>query len=247
MLSQLSTPEEINGINPKSLSELFESGTPTLATVKKYQGEAKSRAAIEYCLCAVNDFFGYKSGLSDGQLQMLSDLIYSEYYYMTLADLKYCIRQGLLGRYEDKIYGKATPDIIMRWLSVHSCERMNAAGQKSESDHNAKMKQVREDFENGSFESLEAANRAKQIREALEAKWNLKKGEKTFKSYYSTLEQYCEDLQHSTEVIRSRWHNEYIERKELHKVIDVDTFLSWKEADFLYSVNHPSPEDDQPF
>lgn len=173
-LSLMCTPDKIRQINPSGFKDIFLNQTPTLATIKKYHGEEKSIAAICACLISVNDFFGQKSGLDENQIITLSNLIFSEYWYLTLADLKYCIRQGILGRYEEKIYGKATPDVIMRWISLHIDERQGRAAEISKARHEARMMQQKEDFETGEFLPVEGVNREiyverlKEVREKLD-------------------------------------------------------------------------------
>lgn len=235
-LSLLSSAECITAINPKSITEIFRTQSPTLATVKKYQGEIKSKAAIGFCLLAVNEFFGAKSGLSDGQIDMLSDLIFSEFYYLTLSDLKYCIRQGLLGRYEEKIYGKATPDVIMRWINAHTEQRASEAEQISYDRHKEKLKEERLALSSGILGNEEAIQKIREIRLMLEAKMKAK--EKDWAVHYKTVEEYCKASCMDSGDLRKKWEQEYRDL-ESNQDVSLSQFIQYKERTFLYEVNNP--------
>lgn len=236
MLSLLHDSETIVSINPVSVQDALSAKVPTLSTLKKYQGEEVTKAVINSCLIAVNEFFGEKSGLTNSQIEMVSEMLYEDYHYMNIAEIKLCVKNGIKGKYE-KVYGKIAPNDLMGWFNSYCNERMEAAAKNSISNHGKLKKEEKESKITDEY----ALQQIKNIREALEGKWTVDDpNAKTWKVHYSSIDQYCREKNINpvflkTELV-AEWTKEYTERGAAES-IDVDLFLAMKEQQFLLKVN----------
>lgn len=236
MLSLRHDSETIVNLNPVSVQDALNAKVPTLSTLKKYQGEEVTKAVINSCLIAVNEFFGEKSGLTDSQIEMVSEMLYEDYHYMNVAEIKLCVKNGIKGRYE-KVYGKIAPNDLMGWFASYCNERMNEAAKKSVSDHGKRKKEENESKVTDEY----ALQQIKAIREALEGKWDVEEPNvKKWEIFYRTIPEYCRaeglDLKETLHRFSDEWEAEYNERVKSNDV-DLELFISMKEQQFLLEVN----------
>jgi len=114
----------------KSINDVFENPTATLATVKKYRGEVKLQAVIEHLLKSAVKFLNVGRGMNEWQIAETARMISDEYFYLTVADLKVCFRGGLSGKY-GQIYDRIDGMIILEWLNAYNSERSQIAERES--------------------------------------------------------------------------------------------------------------------
>lgn len=236
MLSLRHDAETICDLNPATIQDALSANVPTFATLKKYQGQDVTKAVINACLIAVNEFFGEKSGLSDSQIEMVSEMLFEDYYYMNIADFKLCVKNGIKGRY-GKVYGKVAPNDVMEWFATYCEERMNTTANNSLSEHGRNRKEENESKVTDEY----ALQQIKAIREALEGKWSVEEpNAKEWKVYYRSIDQYCRDNDINPVFLKTelneKWTKEYVDKNGADS-IDVELFMSMKEQQFLLQIN----------
>jgi len=106
----------------KTIDDVFSKPTATLSTVKKYKGEETMKAVIEALIISTAAAVNVGKGLKEAQIEMAVDLIFSEYYWLTVADLKVCFRNAIMGKY-GQMYDRMDVAMIMDWLNQYSEER----------------------------------------------------------------------------------------------------------------------------
>lgn len=126
-----SRPENIKKIEVREFEDLKTTVAPTLAVLKKYFGEALARAVIVELLNDVRQFFNVKQGLNDGAVSLLAEFIQTDYYFLTVADLKLCFRRAMLGEHGET-YNRVDAATIILWLKAYDMEKQNHIDKKHE-------------------------------------------------------------------------------------------------------------------
>lgn len=110
----------------KSVTDCIKTESATLATVKKYQGEVILNAAIHSLLYDLKNFFSVGNGMNDRQIELLAQLIFKEYYFLTILDLKFCFERAMVGDF-GKLYNRLDGGIIMGWIAEFSEQKQSKA------------------------------------------------------------------------------------------------------------------------
>lgn len=118
--------EVIASDSHKSIPEVFQNPTASLATIRKYQGEDKMLAVLASLISGVADQLNIGRSLSEIQLVHAAKLIVSEYWYLTIADFKVCFRSALLGKY-GKVFDRLDAMILLEWIREYMNERAHYA------------------------------------------------------------------------------------------------------------------------
>lgn len=121
----------------RSITDVFSKPTATLATVKKYRGEVKLQAVVEHLLKSAAKFVNVGKGMNEWQIAETARMIASEYYYLTVADLKVCFRNGISGKY-GQLFDRLDGQIVLNWLITYDAERTQFAEMESTKHMKAK-------------------------------------------------------------------------------------------------------------
>ena len=121
---------------PKTVSDVFSSGMPALATLGRERGEAIARAVLVLIMNDMLDFFNAGNDMNDTQVALTVDLILEEYPYMQADDITLCFRRAMKGKY-GKLYNRIDGQIIMGWLREYNKERCAYADTISYNEHKA--------------------------------------------------------------------------------------------------------------
>lgn len=127
----------------KSISDVFNKPSATLATIKKYQGENSMKSVLVVLLKMTVDFFNLGKGMNDKQLVSTAGLIYSEYFFLTIGDIKVCLRNAMLGKY-GQLYDRIDGSIILDWFNRYNEERQGVAAVDSYNSHKRVLKRKEE-------------------------------------------------------------------------------------------------------
>lgn len=121
---------------PRTVSDVFYSGMPAMATLKKERGESTARAVLVLLVNDMLDFFNAGNDMNDTQVALTVDFILEEYPYMQADDIALCFRNAMKGKY-GKLYNRIDGQIIMGWLREYNRERCTAASEQSYNEHKA--------------------------------------------------------------------------------------------------------------
>ena len=123
---------------PMTVSDVFSSGMPALAVLKKERGEATARAVLVLIVNDMLDFFNAGNDMNDTQVALTVDFILEEYPYMQADDIALCFRNAMKGKYS-KLYNRIDGQIIMGWLREYNRERCTVASEQSYNEHKAHL------------------------------------------------------------------------------------------------------------
>lgn len=125
-----------NSLRPKTVNDVFDSPTCSIAVVNREFGETHLRAFMVNVLNDLINFFNVGKSMSAVQVAQTADLVIEEFYYLKPDDLKLCFtraKKGVYGRLYDRIDGQ----VILEWLRQYDQERCVQAEMVSRSNaHN---------------------------------------------------------------------------------------------------------------
>lgn len=163
--SLLALPVNLHRIRPAKVEQAMSSVFPTLATVKKYHDEAVALGSICEIIAEASALVSVGKGIQTHQIRFLASEILREYYFLTIAEIRFCMEQGVRGEY-GQIYDRLDASVVLDWFEKYTANRTligeqidaNKIGQemahwRNESIKNEKLKPM-PDYVKESIESL---------------------------------------------------------------------------------------------
>jgi len=124
-----------SALQPKTLDDVFNSPSCSIAKIKKSFGENKLRAFLAKIIIDVVTFFNVGKTMNDIQAAQTADLIIDEYYFFKPDDFKLCFTRAKKGLY-GKVYDRIDGQIIFDWLNSYCKDRLNEAENMSINEAN---------------------------------------------------------------------------------------------------------------
>ena len=164
--SLLALPENLHRVKPAKIEQAMSDVFPTLATVRKYHDEATALSAVCEIIAQAAALLSIGRNIQPHQIRFVAEEILKEYYYLTIAEIRFCIEQGLRGNY-GVIYDRLDTSVIFDWMEKYLLERTGtserltaqkqgeeAAKWKKEAQGNKNLKPMPESLKQ-SLQSLE--------------------------------------------------------------------------------------------
>ena len=107
---------------------------PTLATVRKYQEEQTALDAIVEIISFAAALVNTERNLTPMQVEYIAAEIMEQYFYLTLGDIRFLMKQGIAGKYGE-IYGRLDVPVVMGWVEKYADDRANHAETRSAQVH----------------------------------------------------------------------------------------------------------------
>ena len=123
---------------PQTVNDVFESGMPALAEIRREKGAAVTRSILVLLVNDTLDFFNVPETMNAKQVAITVDLIIDTYPYMQVDDITLCFRNAMKGNY-GRIYNRIDGQIILGWLREYNKERCAAAVLISYNEHKAHL------------------------------------------------------------------------------------------------------------
>lgn len=148
-----------------SLVKAINSGAETLAKINKTYGREFVESYIQMWIININEFLNYSRMMSENQIIETSMLVYDEYYFLNIAEIKMIftdVKKGLYGNLYEGIDGLK----ILSWFKKYYEKRMEhfESNLESESSHNR--------LENNDYQRTSTLNHNKEVAIFKEiAKW----------------------------------------------------------------------------
>lgn len=102
------------------------SGTPTLASIKKNYSEDFLIAYIAVWIVNLNDFVNASRKMSPAQIEETAVIIYQEFYYLNIADINLVFRKIKKGEF-GQLFAELDGVKILSWFEKYNQERMSVA------------------------------------------------------------------------------------------------------------------------
>lgn len=128
--------------NVKTIDDALDSGTPSLALIKREKGEDYAEAFIKAWLVDLQMSINVKNKLNESMINQLAEVILDEFWYLNLAGIKTFFYGAKTGRYlvsKDNPMGEYFETLsipkVLGMLRKFSDEWFQIAEWRSESDH----------------------------------------------------------------------------------------------------------------
>ncbi len=121
-LSMLAMPEILPKIKPANIEDAMSDKTPTIATARKYQGEEVAKYAVVEIVSQAAALLSISRNLQTHQVEFLADEILRDWYWLTLAEIRFFMLEGVRGKY-GAIYDRLDVNVVLDWLAQYSEQR----------------------------------------------------------------------------------------------------------------------------
>lgn len=119
-----------NSLHPKTVNDVFDSPSCSIAVINKEFGELHLRAFMVKVLNDLLDFFNIGKTMGAVQVASTADLIIEEYYFLKPDDFKLCFTRAKKGYY-GKVFDRIDGQVIFEWLNQYTNDRMTTASDTS--------------------------------------------------------------------------------------------------------------------
>lgn len=229
MLSLAALPENRLAVNPSTIQDCFE-GTPTLATVKKYQGQEVAIDTLADYMAQTSLLLNVGSNMRPDQMRAAAEMLLQDRYWLTLADYKLLLRMGVTGQF-GKIYERLDVGVIYEWVSLYEERRAEVAEREQLRKHGALNDRRAEVGEMPDWFKDFLRDFAKKTMEYQAAK----------PTVYVSLRHYCDeneiDFDLKMDEWKSEWQTEYRDRKITE--YDEETWMKYRYQTTLAQINKP--------
>lgn len=223
---------EINTTRLKKLSvtnfkTLSQTKTPTLTNIKIYQGEPVAKSVLHELIWGMRDMFNFRNNLNDAQCELLADLILTDFYHFTIADIKLCFAKAIKGDY-GQVFQNIDIMTIFSWFNTYLTDR---------TEYNFKERQIALN-ELYKQEKDERAN--KRFNQIYEAIFSNRPKSETTRKVYTTLETWFNDQnkngKEEAAALYRQWSKEYEDNQVLIE-LPFEGFCNYRIAQFLNEKN----------
>ena len=141
--------------NFNTVEKAIDSKTPSLVKINKVLGNREVVKAIAVMIINTTEFLNVPK-LTDVQIKMTAEFIYEEFYFLNVADLHLCFKNGMKGKYGE-LYNRIDGQIIIRWLKEYENERIEFAENRSYQKHSSLTSHEKERQYDGFVDRLKVA------------------------------------------------------------------------------------------
>lgn len=119
-----------------SIEKVLESDSKALSLIKKENTQESALAFIKAFILDLNDFLNVKEKMNAKQIDQTAEIIFANYYYLKVADLKLFFNKIKMGDYG--VLYRIDGQLILSFLKIYTSDRMSIAEEKSILDNNRK-------------------------------------------------------------------------------------------------------------
>lgn len=116
------------------IEDCITSATPSLAALKRKEGEDKTISFIKLELIRLNELLNLRRPMTESQIDFTSQIILDEFYMLNVADLKLVFKNILTGKCGN-LYESLNPPKTLSIFRQHLNERMNIGAEISIRQH----------------------------------------------------------------------------------------------------------------
>jgi hypothetical protein len=121
----------------KTLQDVINANdTPSLSKINKTNGEKFLKSFVMTWVLYLNESLNLKRPLNESQIEMVSDLIISDYGSLKITDITFIFKNAISGKYGEFYESLSIPK-IMSWFSEHFEQRCEIAEMISNQQHNS--------------------------------------------------------------------------------------------------------------
>ena len=119
--------------NINTVEDSLEANTPSIALIKRYNGEDLTTAFIELHLVTLISMINVTRPLNEFQVKEISRMIVAKYWNLTISDINLLFDRVKLGYF--KIFETLSVHVILGWFKIYFDERCSVAENRSLRNH----------------------------------------------------------------------------------------------------------------
>ena len=104
---------------PATIENAIAVPAPSLAVYKKYEDESATLSVIAKMILWTLKMLNVQKSQNDFQVLMTAKMILSDYYFLSLTEIKYCFVRGIHGDF-GQLYAKVDAMDLLKWLKEYS-------------------------------------------------------------------------------------------------------------------------------
>lgn len=137
ILCQEDWAEKIFKRNIQDAQTALKLATPTLVSLANYTqlGQQSAFAVLVKLIKEVADNLNVGKSFNDLQLDFCARMVYNEYYFFKISEIRYAFLQGILGRY-GQTFDRLDVSVLISWLAAYDKERMSILNDQKVSESN---------------------------------------------------------------------------------------------------------------
>jgi hypothetical protein len=111
--------------NCYNLEACIRSGAPALSTARRAHGQEFIVTYLETWIVNLNDYLSIKTKMTPWQIRETAEMIYDDYYYLNIADLRLIFRNFKSGKFP--LFESLDGMKILAQINAYSAERMETS------------------------------------------------------------------------------------------------------------------------
>jgi hypothetical protein len=108
----------------KTVELCIASNAPTLAEIRKIDGEDKLCVLVEMWILDINEYFNLSHKMNERQIKETARYLIDDFYHFKVVDVNYIFTQAKKGKY-GVMYNTIDGSKIYSWFENHNNERAN--------------------------------------------------------------------------------------------------------------------------
>jgi hypothetical protein len=120
----------------KTIQDVINTDTPSLSKINREHGTIFLRSFIITWVLYLNETLTLKRPLSESQIEMVSELIISDYSALKISDITFIFKNAISGKYGE-FYESLTIPKVLSWFSDHFEQRCEIAEMMSSQMHSS--------------------------------------------------------------------------------------------------------------
>lgn len=125
---------------PTTALQAISTPSASLAALKKYQSVDFMEASVGRLIAMYAGLLNIGKNLQPFQIGTIASELCADYYYLTLAEVQYVMKQGVKGSY-GKLYDHLDISIILGWFAQYDAERAEIAASRAREAHKMIVKE----------------------------------------------------------------------------------------------------------
>ena len=107
---------------PATIENALSINAPSIAVYRKYNNEAEAITLISRLIIWTLKMLNVQKSQNDFQVTMTAKMIMTDFYFLSVSELKYCFVRGIHGDY-GQLYAKVDAMDLLKWLKEYSEQR----------------------------------------------------------------------------------------------------------------------------
>jgi len=142
------TRKYVSKLNPSSIDQIldYKEILPSIGTIRHYRGDDAVEAFISEIISLIEKSLNLVRPITSEQIVICVRIVVSKYHFLTLADLKLIVNNGLTGMY-GRVFDRFDVGVFFEWVNKYVEDRLVVSESRHMREHD-KVKHVEQKLSN---------------------------------------------------------------------------------------------------